>query len=145
MLKWLLSCVAVIALLVSSQSPLLSGGKGSPIEGVWEEVETIADGKRVPDGKEKITFTLMGGKAVLKVDNTAVMEGDYKLDASKKPMHLDITISKGEGKGKVLAALVEVKGALMSFAISEDGARPKSILSTPGSKITVEKYKKAGK
>jgi hypothetical protein len=49
----------------------------------------------------------------------------------KKPWTIDLEITKGEGKGKTLKGIMEVKDGLMHVCMGkEDGPRPKEFSST---------------
>ena len=78
--------------------------------GDWVPVLMQLNGKKQPDKVTKaIRLTITGDKY-----NTVVGEekdeGTLKLDATKTPREMDIIMSIGENKGKILPCIYELKG-----------------------------------
>jgi uncharacterized protein (TIGR03067 family) len=94
-------------LLVGSSTGTAAGGKKGSIEGTWKAIKKAYGGKDevVPDGKT-ITVTFAAGKMTVN-DSGKIEEGTYKVDDSKKPRHVDLTMKKGE-KTETMPGIYEV-------------------------------------
>src|SRR5262245_3928086 len=108
------------------------------LEGTWEYVSQVADGKEVP--KEmlagiRLTVTAEG-KWQLKKDDTVILEGTGKLDPSKKPKAADWTItSEGDLKDKKALGIYEVTKDTWKHCFAME-KRPEKFASEEGGKIT---------
>src|SRR5947207_1778031 len=70
------------------------------IQGTWKFTAHAHGDKATPDeqlAKMKITFS--GEKFSVRVEDKVVQAGTQKLDSTKKPAHVDSTITEGESKG----------------------------------------------
>jgi uncharacterized protein (TIGR03067 family) len=80
-------------------------------EGTWEVVEFEANGEKVPkEVYENWTFTFKGKEYTQKSGDDVLEAGKQALDPSKKPKHMDITVSEGEAKGEKQLAIYEFDG-----------------------------------
>jgi len=113
-----------------------------PFQGTW--VLTAPDGKPLTqDGDLTITFT--GDKYAQAVAGTVNERGSIKVDATKKPMWIDLTITEGADAGKLQVGVIEVTGGVMKGVFGAAGAttRPTSLTPAPGLISFVGKKKPA--
>jgi uncharacterized protein (TIGR03067 family) len=101
----------------------------------YKYVAVTHDGKEVPkDQLEDMTLTVTGNKGVVKKGDKVLYEGKSKVDMTKKPWHIDITISQGEDKGKVSKGIMKVEDGKLTICFGKAGGkRPKEFKSEEGS------------
>ena len=102
------------------------------LDDTWE-----VEGQRV--AFEKDAFTLKKGDKV-------VLRGTFKLDISKRPRTIDITITEGGHKGKTMLGIWEIDREGLRWCVSEPGAkdRPTAFATNKGSsdrRSSFEKHK----
>jgi uncharacterized protein (TIGR03067 family) len=113
------------------------------LNGTWEPVRIVADGKEQPAPKEKATVTLKDGRYTVRQGGKVVGEGASKIDPSTSPKSLDITPGSGPTKGKTVPAIYEVKGDTHRVCIAGPGKpRPKAFEAKEGSGHTLVTYKR---
>jgi uncharacterized protein (TIGR03067 family) len=101
-----------------------------PLQGSW--VLTTPDGQPLAPGDLVITFT---GDAYAQSVGGAVNErGTIKIDATKKPMWIDLAIKEGADAGKTQVGLIEIAGATMKGVFGQAGSatRPTSLTPAAG-------------
>jgi uncharacterized protein (TIGR03067 family) len=145
--------VATAGLLATAT--VLSGGekKGDQerLQGTWRAVSAEQRGKDDPNaGQHTLTFT--GGKFTIKRSDKLMAEGTFKLDSSKTPKTIDMTITKMESandekyKGKTAQGIYELTKGQLKWCSAEPGSgqRPKEF-ATAGTThmcVTPEREKK---
>jgi uncharacterized protein (TIGR03067 family) len=104
-------------LLAGSSVGSAAGDKKGSIQGTWKALKKTFGGKDelVPEGKS-ITVTFGAGGKFTVNDEGKIEEGSYKVDDSKKPRHLDVTMKKGE-KVETMPAIYEVTGDNLKICI----------------------------
>src|SRR6516164_5747912 len=70
--------------------------KAGALEGTWVFSKIIGDGKGAPPGDLELTFKK--GKLSIKLGKIGEKSHDYKIDAAKKPAHIDLTDSERNKK-----------------------------------------------
>lgn len=100
-----------------------------PLQGTW--VLTTPDGQPLAQSGE-LTIAITGDKYVQAVGGTVNERGTMKVDATKKPMWIDLTITEGADAGKNQVGLIEVTGATMKGVLAFVGntKRPASLTDT---------------
>lgn len=93
------------------------------LQGVW--VIVTANGQDAPAGAPEITLTITGEKYAQTVDGNVVERGTFKIDETKKPMSLDLSIVEGDSAGKHQVGIIEVV----------DAATIRGNLNTPGETV----------
>jgi uncharacterized protein (TIGR03067 family) len=128
---------------VSVQAQKVTGDL-KKMQGSWVMVSLIENGKEVPAAeRQKRRLTIKGNVSTLTFGKEK-STGTYKLDESKKPRTLDITLSDGEDKGKKMLGIYEFRGEQLRICLAEvGGKRPTKFESTPGSFQALEVWKKA--
>src|ERR1700720_3417383 len=112
MLRRTLTVSAFVALLLLPAALLRADApKGDKdLDGDWEMVSTVRDGKDVaPPGEGKALLTINGDSVTFKMGDMS-HKGTIKVDASKTPKTLDLMPADGPQAGKTLVGIYEVKG-----------------------------------
>jgi uncharacterized protein (TIGR03067 family) len=89
-----------------------------PFQGTW--VLTTPDGQSLA-GDQELTLTITGDRYAQSVGGAVNERGTFKIDATRKPMWLDLTITEGNDAGKHQVGIVEVKGDTMRGALKLPG------------------------
>ncbi len=141
-----LSALAVLPLL-----PALLRADDSPkgdkdLDGTWETVSAIRDGKDLPQPADgKIVITVAGDSLTIKVGD-AEHKAAIVVDASKTPRTLDVIPEDGAQKGKTMKAIYEVKGDQLKVCHGDpDAERPKELASKEGSGLVLTTLKRVKK
>ena len=114
------------------------------LNGTWEAVRAVVDGKKMPAPKEKATVTVKDGKYTVRVGEKVASEGTAKIDPTTTPKSIDGTPATGESKGKTFLGIYEVKGDTRRICYAEPGKpRPKAFESKEGSGHRLATYKRA--
>jgi uncharacterized protein (TIGR03067 family) len=117
------------------------------LQGTWESVKLIFDGKDLTD-KEQYKFKLVFKGDQATVVSSAAVEKEYakltfKLDPSTMPKILDVTVAGGVQKNAVLEGIYEVKGDELKLCAKVFGNdRPSEFASPSGSSIVLAVLKK---
>jgi uncharacterized protein (TIGR03067 family) len=92
-----------------------------------------------------LTITITGDKYAQSVAGAVNERGTIKLDTTKKPAWLDLTITEGADAGKLQVGLIEVTGDVMKGVLGVAGAttRPASLAPAPDMISFVGKKKPA--
>ena len=112
------------------------------MQGTW--VLTTPDGQPLTQSGD-LTIAITGDKYAQAVAGTVNERGTVKLDATKKPTWIDLTITEGADAGKLQVGLIEVSGGVMKgvFAAAGNPTRPTSLAPAPGLISFVGKKKPA--
>jgi len=115
------------------------------IQGTWKFVAHEMDGKAATKDEltsMKITFT--GNKFSVTADGVVVQEGTQKFDPSKKPAHIDSTVTEGSDKGVTMLGIYELSGDMIKVCFDPAGKeRPTSFTPKTGQmSATVQREKK---
>jgi uncharacterized protein (TIGR03067 family) len=113
-----------------------------PLQGTW--VLTTPDGQPMADSGE-LAITITGDKYAQSVAGAVNERGTIKLDTTKKPTWIDLTITEGADAGKLQVGLIEVTGGVMKGVLGVAGAttRPTSLAPAPDMISFVGKKKPA--
>ena len=108
-------------------------------QGTWtfESVET--GGKEVPAAEFKgITVTFEGDKYTVKKGDDVIQAATLKLDPSKSPKTLDVTVAEGPNKGAVMLGVYEISPDTLKVCFDPEGKkRPTQFTSASGSQTLV--------
>ena len=102
-------------------------------KGTWSVVSVTENGKKPPEEKTKdVQFTFDGDKITVKHGDKSE-EGTFKVDPSKSPAHIDVTI-----KGKTHAGLYKFKDKELTICAAEGDEEAKRPLDfTPTSDMSL--------
>lgn len=132
-MKHVLTTLALTAALVAgtpAQTPTQTPRAGSSatdlskelqaVQGTWL-VETV-NGQVAKDMGVEMLLVITGNKYQQVTNGTVDETGTIKLDASKKPMSLDLNIATGDSAGTVQLGIAEINGDTMQAVLSAPGS-----------------------
>jgi uncharacterized protein (TIGR03067 family) len=90
------------------------------LQGVWKM--TTTNGQDVAAAGQDMTITITGSNYVQTLNGTVVEKGSFKIDETKKPMTMDISITEGDSAGQTQLGVFELKGTTMTGKMAEPGA-----------------------
>ena len=116
-------------------------------QGTWTFESVQAGGKEIPAAEFKgITVTFEGDKYAVKKGDEVVQAATLKLDPSKSPKTLDVTVAEGPNKGAVMLGIYEIGGETLKVCFDPHGKkRPTEFRSPPGSEYFVNVHKRVKK
>lgn len=102
--------------------------------GRWKIVAIESDGEAKPgDAREVIVDNRADGSWTMTVDGLEVNRGESRIDPLADPPEIDIEITAGDGKGKVLQGIYEVTETRRRLCFrGEQGWRPREFRTQPG-------------
>jgi uncharacterized protein (TIGR03067 family) len=118
------------------------------LQGTWKVVSGEQDGKAQDNARDFVMVFDKDSFTVKRGDEVAV-KGTFKLDPSKKPKTIDMTITedrKAQDKGKVARGIYELDKDTLKWCTAEPGGddRPKEFVTKEGTRhmlITFQKEK----
>jgi uncharacterized protein (TIGR03067 family) len=133
--------IVVFTLAVSSTAGQDKAGTSDKdkLQGAWKVVSGVKGGKDMPaEMLKSVEMSFVGDKMVVK-NNNMQAEFPFKIDATKKPKEMDITLPDG----KTGTGIYELDGDTLKVAHGEVGdPRPKDFTSKEGSNVTVTVMKR---
>jgi uncharacterized protein (TIGR03067 family) len=144
LMKTRLAAVALLGAAMTS-APVAAGGEAAAelkrFQGTWAIESARARGQDLPKDKlQGATFTFTGERFVLRLSNGRKAEGTFKIDAGKKPRHIDLS-----ALGETTAAIYAFEGDQLTLCGSEAGVRPNEFKSVAGSNTTLYVLKRVAK
>lgn len=137
-----ITCVAlslVLGLLASSIRADDVEKELKKFQGTWafESVE-VAGQKVPPEPLKGMTITMEGDKYIVKMNDVVVEAASQKIDPSKSPKTMDVTVTEGPNKGKVYLAIYEINGDTLKVCFDPEGKkRPTEFKGDVGSQTLV--------
>ena len=116
-------------------------------QGTWTIESSVTGGKELPPGDLK-GFLLIyeGDKHTLKHRDQVFQVGTQKIDPSKSPKTIDVTMTEGPNKGAVMLGIYEIDGDTLKVCFDPQGKkRPTEFKSPPGSENFVNVHKRVKK
>ena len=116
-------------------------------QGVWSIESSETGGVRIPaDDLKEFRVIFEGEKHTLKLGDQVFQVGTQKIDPSKSPKTIDVTMTEGPSKGSVLLGIYEIDGDTMKVCFDPEGKkRPTEFKSPAGSKNFVNVHKRIKK
>ena len=116
-------------------------------QGAWTIESSEAGGKELPSGELKgVILTFEGDKHTVKKGDEVLQAGTMKLDLSKSPKAIDVTITQGPEKGAVMLGIYELSGDTLKVCFDAEGKkRPTQFKTAPGSETFVIVHKRIKK
>ena len=108
-------------------------------QGTWTIESSVADGQALPAEQLKgLVVIFEGDKHTVKNGDEVVQVGTQKIDPSKSPKAIDVTMTEGPSKGAVMLGIYEFDGDTMKACFDPSGKkRPTEFKSGPGSQTLV--------
>jgi len=135
-----LTMAALVGLTVASAQEQGDADKDlKALQGSWTVIKIEERGKAFSGENVKkvdIKLVVKGDKYAQKAEGRILEEGKLKLDPSKKPAAIDLTIETGKAKGKSQRGIYELKGDSLRihFAEAGDEKRPTAFTTKEGDK-----------
>jgi uncharacterized protein (TIGR03067 family) len=115
--------VLLLGLLVAADEKKPDDPKTN-IKGTWKFESVTDNGTKLDaDQIKDWSLTFEGEKLTFKQGNDT-KGGKFKVDATQKPPHLDVT--PDDGKDKTMKAIYTIDGDTIKIAVNPEGDRPKS-------------------
>lgn len=116
-------------------------------QGTWTFESSEAGGKALPASELKgFILTFEGDKHTVKKGDEVIQSGIQKLDPSKSPKAIDVTMTEGVNKGAVMLGIYEIDGDTLKVCFDAEGKkRPTQFKSAPGSATFVNVHKRLKK
>ena len=136
-----IAAIAVAASLHSQDAKPAAGA--AALQGTW--VITTFNGQAAPEGAPEMSLTFTGDKYHQTLGGEVNERGTIKVDASKKPMMIDLIITEGQDAGKTQLGVFEVTGDEIRANLNTPGTelRPTDFTIKEGFIMFVGKKKKA--
>jgi uncharacterized protein (TIGR03067 family) len=116
-------------------------------QGTWTFESVEADGKEQPADEFKgMTLIFEGDKHTVKKGDEVIQVGTQKIDPSKSPKTIDVTMTEGPNKGAVMLGIYEIRGDTLKVCFDPEGKkRPTEFKSASGSQTFVVVHKRMKK
>jgi uncharacterized protein (TIGR03067 family) len=120
-MRCMMAMAVVTALSLLGASVGSAAGDKKGIEGTWKLTSAKFGGKEeaVPEGKGVTLKFMAGGKMTADEGGGKTDVGTYKVDDTKKPKTLDLTMKK-DGKQDTVLAIYEVAGDTLKIGFPDD-------------------------
>jgi uncharacterized protein (TIGR03067 family) len=93
-----------------------------------------------------MTVTFEGDKYTVKKGDKVIQVGRQKLDPSRSPKAVDVTVAEGLNKGAAMLGIYEISGDTLKVCFDPEGKkRPTEFKSAPGSQTFVNVHKRVKK
>jgi uncharacterized protein (TIGR03067 family) len=137
--------IGLLAIVMSAAAGAQAGlsKELTALQGNW--VTTMLNGEAVPANPE-VMLAVDKDKYAQSVDGQVIERGSIKLDASKKPVAIDLIITEGTDAGKTQLGVIDIAEKTIRFKLSRPGetTRPGDFEPADGFDVFVFN-KKAGK
>ena len=116
-------------------------------QGTWTFESSETGGTKLPIGELRgLILTFEGHKHTVKKGDEVIQAGTQKLDPSKSPKAIDVTMTAGLNKGTVMLGIYEIDGDTLKVCFDPQGKkRPTEFKSAPGSENFVNVHKRVKK
>lgn len=141
----LVSTTVVLAQATPAPKAVPQGTVLQMLQGTW--VVSTQNGQDATGGPET-TITITGNKYVQTSAGSVLERGTFTIDASKKPIALDVSVTEGDDAGSTKVGIIDVTETALKAKVSLAGGstRPSDFAVTDGFVVlTLTKKKTAGK
>ncbi|HMP02517.1 MAG TPA: TIGR03067 domain-containing protein [Gemmatales bacterium] len=116
----------------------------SLFQGTWTIESSITGGVEIPTDQLKgLVMVFESDKHTVKMGDQVIQVGTQKLDPSKSPKTIDVTMTEGPSKGMVMLGIYELDGDTLKVCFDATGKkRPTEFKSEPGSTTFVNVHKR---
>src|SRR5262245_27214091 len=113
-------------------------------QGDWTIESSETGGQKIPaDQLKGFIVTYERDKHTVKMGNKVIQVGTQKIDPSKSPKTIDVTMTEGRNKGAVMLGIYEFDGDTLKACFDPQGKkRPMEFKSPPGSQNFVNVHKR---
>ena len=108
-------------------------------QGTWTFESVEAGGKEESAAEFKgMTVTFAGDRFTVKKGDEVIQVGTQKLDPSKSPKSVDVTVTEGLSKGAVMLGIYEISGDTLKVCFDPEGKkRPTEFKGVSGAQTLV--------
>ena len=93
-------------------------------QGTWTFESSKTGGKELPASELKgLILTCEGAKHTVKKGDEVIQVGTQKLDPSKSPKTIDVTMAEGPNKGAVMLGIYEISGDTLKVCFDPEGKK----------------------
>ncbi len=116
-------------------------------QGEWTIESSVTGGVTIPADQLKGFIVIYeGDKHTLKFDGKVFQVGTQKIDPTKSPKTIDVTMTEGPSKGAVMLGIYEIEGDTMKACFNPQGKkRPTEFKSEAGSSNFLNVHKRVKK
>lgn len=116
-------------------------------QGAWTIESSTTGGKELPaDDLKALIVTFEGNQHTVKNGSEVIQVGTQKLDPTKSPKTIDVTMSEGPSKGKVMRGIYKFDGDTLTVCFDPQGKnRPTEFKSPAGSENFLNVHKRVKK
>jgi uncharacterized protein (TIGR03067 family) len=116
-------------------------------QGVWTIESSEYGGQKLPaDQLKDFVVIYDGDKHTVKAGDKVIQVGTQKIDPSKSPKTIDVTMTEGPSKGAVMLGIYEIDGDTLKACFDMEGKkRPTEFKSPPGSQTFLNVHKRVKK
>jgi uncharacterized protein (TIGR03067 family) len=113
-------------------------------QGTWTFESSVTGGEELPaDQLTMLVVIFESDKHTVKKGDEVIQVGTQKLDPSKLPKTIDVTMVEGPHKGTVMLGIYEIDADTLKVCFDPEGkTRPTEFKSPPGSKNFVNVHKR---
>jgi uncharacterized protein (TIGR03067 family) len=149
----LVALLGTLVLTASGGSGARAGDKADiqkelkKFHGTWTFESVEAGGKKESaDDFKGMTVTFEDDRFTVKKGDEVILAGKQKLDPSKSPKTIDVTVAEGLNKGAVMLGIYEISGDTLKVCFDPEGKkRPTEFKSASGSQTFVNVHKRVQK
>jgi len=116
-------------------------------QGVWTIESSEYGGEKLPaDQLKEFVVIYEGDKHTVKAGDKVIQVGTQKIDPSKSPKTIDVTMTEGPSKGAVMLGIYEIDGDTLKACFDMEGKkRPTEFKSELGSQTFLNVHKRVKK
>ncbi|MBI3408231.1 MAG: TIGR03067 domain-containing protein [Planctomycetes bacterium] len=116
-------------------------------QGTWTIESSVSGGMEVPaDALKGLIVIFEDDKHTVKAGDKVIQVGTQKIDPSKSPKAIDVTMTEGPNKGAVMLGIYEFDGDTLKACFDAEGKkRPTEFKSASGSTNFVNVHKRVKK
>jgi|SRR5262245_1709965 len=116
-------------------------------QGTWTIESSETGGQKIPTDQLKGFIVIFeDDKHTLKMGDEVFQVGTQKLDPSKSPKTIDVTMTEGPSKGTIMLGIYEFNGDALKVCFDPEGKkRPTEFKSAPGSATFLNVHKRVKK
>jgi uncharacterized protein (TIGR03067 family) len=142
----LMLVVGIVFLLTAADAGEDVKKELAKFEGTWRIVSLETEQGKIPEDALKEFRLKIEGDKFTAVENSGEVHGTFKVDPTKKPKTIDITMKEGPMKDKTMLGIYELDGDTYKLCGDMQGKnRPTEFTVKPGSGYVLEVLKREKK
>lgn len=144
-MRWTCVAAAVLVAGMVSAADDKPAKELEPFQGTWAVVSITRNGEAVPDDHaQRLILVIKGNERLVKDGDEVKSKATFKVDVTKKPKQMDVTVSDGPLAGKTYPGIYELKDGTFTLCLALEGdTRPDDLTSKEGSNRLLQVFKKS--